>query len=207
VATDAEIVGEALGVKESIEWVMTGDAASGTERVAQVAARPEFAEYDTILNLQGDEPFISKKAVQGALDRVKSGDDIGTAAGPLTPEDQRDPNRVKVCLDGKGRAVAFTRELNARAPCDKNAWLLHLGVYAYTRKALERWASAESAADERDERLEQLRPLRLGMTIGVATIDHAIEPGLDTEEDLEQANKRLQRRTQPAMNLSDLGVA
>ena len=59
---------------------------TGTDRVAEVAARPEFAGYDMVVNVQGDEPFLAREALAGAIERVARGDDIGTAAAPLDAE-------------------------------------------------------------------------------------------------------------------------
>ena len=150
---------------------------SGTERVAEVARRAEFARFDIILNVQGDEPFVPAAAVTGALERVAGGDDIGTAAAPLAPGHAADPSKVKVTVDAGGHAVSFSRSF---AP----ASLHHIGVYAYRRNALLDWVAAMPTAAETGERLEQLRPLALGMTIGVARIGHEVLPGIDTEDDL-----------------------
>jgi 3-deoxy-manno-octulosonate cytidylyltransferase (CMP-KDO synthetase) len=62
-------------------------------------------------------------------------------------------------------------------------------VYAYDRSALFRWVQLPPNPLERIERLEQLRPLAAGIPIGVALIDEPVRPGIDTEQDLEQANR------------------
>ena len=69
----------------------TGSHQTGTDRVAEVAGRREFAGFDIIVNIQGDEPFLSREALAGAIDRVEQGDDIGTAAAPLDPALAADP--------------------------------------------------------------------------------------------------------------------
>jgi 3-deoxy-manno-octulosonate cytidylyltransferase (CMP-KDO synthetase) len=68
--------------------------------------------------------------------------------------------------------------------------LQHLGIYAYTREALARWVALPPHALERVERLEQLRPLAAGISMGVAVLDEAAPRGIDTEEDLRLANDR-----------------
>ena len=83
--------------------------ASVTDRVAEVARRPEFMSFDTIANVQGDEPFLTKEALAGALDQITLGNDVGTAAAPLDPSLVDDPSRVKVVTDGLGRALYFSR--------------------------------------------------------------------------------------------------
>lgn len=150
---------------------------SGTERVAEIARRAEYAAHEVIVNVQGDEPFVSRDAIQGALGRVLGGDPIGTAAAPLDPAGLENPHRVKVTLDAGGYAVRFSREplIDGRQ---------HVGVYAYRRPALFDWVNARPVPDELAERLEQIRPMRLGMRIGVAVIREPALPGIDTEEDI-----------------------
>jgi 3-deoxy-manno-octulosonate cytidylyltransferase (CMP-KDO synthetase) len=67
---------------------------SGTDRVAEVARRGEFAGFDVVVNVQGDQPFVSREALTGALQRLELGDDVGTAAAPLDPALAADPSRV-----------------------------------------------------------------------------------------------------------------
>jgi 3-deoxy-manno-octulosonate cytidylyltransferase (CMP-KDO synthetase) len=65
----------------------------------------------------------------------------------------------------------------------------HLGVYAYDWPALMQWIELPESPLEQIERLEQLRPLAAGMAMGVALIDEPVRPGIDTEQDLERANR------------------
>jgi 3-deoxy-manno-octulosonate cytidylyltransferase (CMP-KDO synthetase) len=164
---------------------------SGTERTAEVLARPEFADADVVLNLQGDEPFLPRAAAIGALERVRGGDDIGTAAGPLAAEARRDPNRVKVEIDGRGRALRFYRTAEGSACARQPATFQHVGVYALRVDALRRWIALPPTDDERREGLEQLRPLQGGMRIGVSVLPHAVPHGIDTEHDLLTAEASL----------------
>ncbi len=166
---------------------------SGTERVAEVARRPEFRRFDVVVNVQGDEPFLPAAAVPAAVARVAGGDDIGTAAVPLDPAEADDPARVKVVTDAQGRALYFSRapipfrvpSAERRAP---SHWQ-HLGLYAYTQASLARWVAAPPTDLERLERLEQLRALDLGMTIGVARLTEPALPGIDTPDDLARAEQ------------------
>jgi len=160
---------------------------SGTERVAEVLATPGYADVDVVLNLQGDEPFLPAAAAHGAVTRVLAGDDIGTAAQPLAPGADRDPHRVKVVVDGRGRALRFYRTPVAVACQRGEAVFQHMGVYAYRPDALARWMALPAIDDERRAALEQLRPLRHGMHIGVALLGEAAPHGIDTEEDLRLA--------------------
>jgi len=191
VATDSPRVVQ-VAERSGVRAVLT-DAGhqTGTDRVAEVAARPEFAAFDAIVNIQGDEPFLSREALAGALGRVEQGDEIGTAAAPLDPALASDPSRVKVVTDARGRALYFSRAMipHRREPGDPGDGLYwqHLGIYAFTRPALARWVTLPPCEAELAERLEQLRALHNGMTIGVARLQEPALPGVDTAEDLRRA--------------------
>ncbi|HXG45180.1 MAG TPA: 3-deoxy-manno-octulosonate cytidylyltransferase [Gemmatimonadales bacterium] len=191
VATDSSMVAQ-VAERSGVRAVLT-DAGhrNGTERVAEVAERPEFREAELIANVQGDEPFLPGEALAGALRLVQAGFDIGTAAAPLVPEQAADPDRVKVVTDEKGRALYFSRAPIPwrREPGPEIAGLYwqHVGVYVYHREALRRWVALPPSPAEQAERLEQLRPLHHGLSIGVARLDAPVPPGVDTEADLRRA--------------------
>jgi 3-deoxy-manno-octulosonate cytidylyltransferase (CMP-KDO synthetase) len=191
VATESHMVAQVVE-RAGVRAILTHDGhLSGTDRVAEAAGRPEFAGFDVVANVQGDEPFMPRDALAGAIERVESGDDIGTAAAPLAVELVDDPSRVKVVTDAKGRALYFSRAAipHRREPTDPSDGLYwqHLGIYVYTREALSRWVAAPPSAAEQAERLEQLRALHLGLTIGVARLSEAALPGVDTADDLRRA--------------------
>ena len=172
------------------------DHPSGTDRVAEVAARQEFAHFDVILNVQGDEPFVSREALAGAVAIVTGGlAPIGTAAVPIPASALSTPDVVKVVRGEDGHALYFSRAPipylrdAADAGAQQTLALQHVGVYAYTRDALQRWVGWAPHPLELVERLEQLRPLAYGLAIGVADVP-AAEGGIDTEDDLERANLR-----------------
>jgi 3-deoxy-manno-octulosonate cytidylyltransferase (CMP-KDO synthetase) len=155
---------------------------------------PPFADAGVVLNVQGDEPFVPADAVRGALERVRRGDPIGTAAAPLSPERAGDPNRVKVMVDRHGHAVNFSRAALSAGDGVSAEYLQHVGVYAYTRNALLNWVSMAPVPEETRERLEQLRPLGWGVKIGVAVLDREAPPGIDTEDDLRDAEAHVTRQ-------------
>jgi len=201
VATDAEAVAHAVRGAGAEVVFTRPDHESGTDRVAGVGLAPAFGAYEVIVNVQGDEPFLPRAAVAGAMARVEEGDDVGTAAAPLDPAEADDPARVKVVCDVKGHALYFSR---ARIPhwrdggaAPDGTWWQHLGLYAFRRVALERWTTLEPTALERAERLEQLRALQHGFTIGVALLDEPAPAGIDTPDDLRRA-ERYWRATQGA---------
>jgi 3-deoxy-manno-octulosonate cytidylyltransferase (CMP-KDO synthetase) len=191
VATDSPMVAQVVE-RSSVRALLTGRGhVTGTDRVAEVAARQEFAAFDMIVNVQGDEPFLVREALAGAIERVSQGDDIGTAAAPVDSALADDPARVKVVTDARGRALYFSRaaipHLREAADLSPRLYWQHLGLYAYTRQALRRWSSLEPSPAERAERLEQLRALHHGLRIGVAFLAEPVEPGVDTPDDLRRA--------------------
>ena len=195
VATDAREI--AAVVRDAgFEAVMTSpDHASGTERVAEVVAKAEFSNFNFILNVQGDEPFVAAAAIRGALACLEGGEPLGTAAGSLEPALVNDPNRVKVVADTRGRAVYFSR---APIPFDRDGkgdvvYHQHVGVYAYTREGLQAWVQLPPVPEEQWERLEQLRPLLHGIPMGVTLYDGPAAPGIDTPADLAWAEAEITR--------------
>ena len=191
VATDSPMIAQVVD-RMGVRSVLTHDGhLSGTDRVAEVAARAEFARFDVVANVQGDEPFVSREALAGAIGRIELGDDVGTAAAPLAPELAADPARVKVVTDARGRALYFSRAAipHRREPTDPADGLYwqHVGLYVYTRAALQRWVAAPPSPAEQAERLEQLRALHGGLTIGVAQLVEPALPGVDTPDDLRRA--------------------
>jgi 3-deoxy-manno-octulosonate cytidylyltransferase (CMP-KDO synthetase) len=173
---------------------------SGTDRVAEVAAQREFRGYDAILNVQGDEPFVSAAALRGAAGVVTTERfPLGTAATPTSPDVLGVPHVVKVVTADDGRAmyfsrapIPFLREDAERHLLEARVWQ-HVGVYAYTRDALARWVALPPHPLERIERLEQLRPLAAGLAMGVAVVHEPPRRGVDTEDDLARANAQWNR--------------
>ncbi|MBL0172401.1 MAG: 3-deoxy-manno-octulosonate cytidylyltransferase [Gemmatimonadaceae bacterium] len=196
VATDSDEVAEQC-VLHGIPVVLTSiEHPSGTDRVAEVAARPEYRGFDIILNVQGDEPFVSFAALSGAVAIVAAHRaSIGTAAVPADVGVLERPDVVKVVCTDDGLALYFSRapipflrdgsDRALRQPLVRQ----HVGVYAYTRDALQAWVTWPPHPLELIERLEQLRPLAHGVAIGVADVP-AVDGGIDTEEDLAHANVR-----------------
>ena len=197
VATDAAEVQDACA-RAGADVVMTSPAhASGTDRVAEVAELAAYRRFDTILNVQGDEPFLPEEAMRGPASLVEGGRfPMATAAAPDDLSILDDPNVVKVVADDAGRALYFTRAgipyLRDAADGEARARLVrrHLGVYAYARETLRRLVSLPPHPLEIAERLEQLRALAAGIVIGVAVVPRPKGGGIDTEDELARANAR-----------------
>jgi len=166
------------------------DHPNGTSRLAEVADRlaDELADDAIIVNVQGDEPEIEPEAIDAVVAALEadSGADMATIASPFGPDqDPTDPNIVKVVTDLQGRAIYFSR---SPIPFDRDrlgvSHRRHVGLYAYRRAFLPRFAAWPESPLETAERLEQLRVLENGGTIAVAEFD-CQGTGIDTPEQYE----------------------
>ena len=191
----AQAVREAGG-----EAVLTDpELPSGTDRICAALQEidPE-RRFARIVNLQGDLPTLDPAAVHAVLEPLDAlGTDLGTLANATSDEHERqDPNVVKAVVSFEperpqlGRALYFTR---ATAPSGPGPVWHHIGIYAFTRAALERFAGLPPSPLERRERLEQLRALEHGMSIGVRLVE-AVPFGVDTAADLEKARRLVEAR-------------
>ena len=198
VATDAGEVRDAVAKAGGEALLTRPDHASGSDRVFEAVRRydPE-SRLETIVNLQGDLPTLDPALVHACLRARADGEaDIGTIAAAIVREEERtDPNVVKVIgtpLAGGStlRALYFTR---ATAPYGEGPLYHHIGLYAYSRSALERFVSLPPSPLERREKLEQLRALEAGMSIHVGLVD-TVPLGVDTPPDLERARELLRSR-------------
>jgi 3-deoxy-manno-octulosonate cytidylyltransferase (CMP-KDO synthetase) len=195
VATDADEIADVVRAAGGEVAMTRADHQSGSDRVAEVAAMPAYAGHDIIVNVQGDEPFMTPHAVQGAIAMVaERGFPLGTAAVPAGEDVLANPAIVKVVSADDGAAMYFSRApipylRDAADQPNRDARLRqHLGVYSYTPAALAAWVALPVHQLERIERLEQLRPLAAGWRIGVADVPGPAAWGIDTEEDLVRAN-------------------
>lgn len=177
------------------------DHASGTDRIAEVAARSGWSEDRIVVNVQGDEPLIPPKLIDqvaGLLGDDPSAD-LATLMTPLADESEyRNPNMAKVVTDGGGAAIYFSRSpvpwsRDGKPPGDARR---HIGIYGYRARALQQLAAAPVAPLERAERLEQLRALWLGMRIAIADACELPPRGVDTADDLEIIRQIVVRRGQ-----------
>ena len=167
---------------------------TGTDRLAEVAE--QLADYDIIVNVQGDEPFIDPDVIDRLAKMLTEHEslDMVTAAAPLKKEEYQDASAVKVVVNQMGEALYFSRAL-IPYPREDFAMppLKHIGVYAYRRSFLLTYAKTEQTPLEKTESLEQLRALETGHKIGVIRIETE-DIGIDTEEDLKKANEFFKRR-------------
>lgn len=205
VATDSDEVAAACR-ERSIPFLMTSPAcASGSDRVREVAAQ---VPADIYVNIQGDEPTLTPDFFPPLLALFDHPDNpeqvqVATLAVLCSPDDIANPSAVKVVTAANGKALYFSR---ATIPYDRDGSLdqardsagfagyrKHLGIYAYRRAPLERFAALPPSPLEQMERLEQLRLLENGIDIYVAPAP-ADTIGVDTEDDLARAEAVLLTR-------------
>lgn len=172
------------------EAVMTSDKhRSGTDRVAEAASS---LDVDVVVNVQGDEPLIDPCSIDKAVEPFSAEADtvMTSLMVPIAPESARDPNLVKVVVSLSNHALYFSRSLipyerNAGAGEQRARIYGHVGLYAYTKEFLLRFASLEPTPLETAESLEQLRVLEHGYKIKMVEITDR-PMGVDTREDLER---------------------
>jgi 3-deoxy-manno-octulosonate cytidylyltransferase (CMP-KDO synthetase) len=172
------------------------DLPSGTDRLYAVS---RVVDADIYVNIQGDEPLLLPDHITAILALFTSPEvDVTTPKVRCTPEDIANPNAVKVVTAIDGRALYFSR---STIPFDRDGqgntiYWKHLGLYAYRRAALERFAALAPSELELSERLEQLRLLENGISIYVAETAHDTI-GVDTEDDLRRVEAILLKRSEP----------
>jgi 3-deoxy-manno-octulosonate cytidylyltransferase (CMP-KDO synthetase) len=201
VATDAPAVAEAIQAVGGTAVMTRQDHASGSDRIAEAVDKldPDW-RHDVIVNLQGDFPTITPGAVAASVaPLLDPAVDLATLVFPIRREDEKaNPNVVKMVgteiAPGRFRALYFTR---ATAPYGEGPLYHHIGVYAYRRRALQRFVSLPASPLETRERLEQLRALEAGMRIDAVVVDD-VPFGVDTPEQLEEAREILGARRQPS---------
>ncbi len=192
VATDSDEVAVGLPRARNSVVMTSPDCASGSDRVCEVARQ---IDADIYVNIQGDEPTLTADFFPPLLALFERPEvEVATLAVQCPAEEIADPNAVKVVTALDGRALYFSR---AAIPFDRDGvgfagYRKHLGIYAYRKAALERFAALPPSWLERVERLEQLRLLENGIGIYVAAAPRDTI-GVDTEEDLVRAEAVLER--------------
>ncbi|MFM8809138.1 MAG: 3-deoxy-manno-octulosonate cytidylyltransferase, partial [Chthoniobacterales bacterium] len=173
VATDDMRIAEAAFAFGAEVALTSPKHPTGTDRLAEVAAKLKSAPI--ILNVQGDEPDIAPSTIDRLVRALQQDAKLGmvTAANPITNNaDIRNPNVVKVVTDLKGRALYFSR---STIPHDRDGrggikYLRHQGIYGYRRKVLLDFVKWKPTPLEQAEKLEQLRALEHGVSIGVIVV-------------------------------------
>jgi len=195
IATEDERVREVVESFGGECLITSEEHKSGTDRVAEVANL--FPEFSIVINIQGDEPGIEPELIDGVIkNKLQYPEwEVSTAARPFKDnEDPLQPNRVKVVISKKGRALYFSRSLIPfpRNPINHPIYL-HLGIYAYEREFLLRFSTLPRSILEDVESLEQLRVIENDFNIGVYITEDSL-PGVDTPEDLKAITEIFKRK-------------
>ncbi len=200
VATDHISIIDACRQHGVMAHMTRADHASGTDRIAEVAAAIGLAPDAVVVNVQGDEPLIDPQLIAETAAQIKNGVPMATAAHPIVDAaDVHNPNVVKVVLDAAGRALYFSR---AAIPWHRDGFavskqtlptgyapLRHIGLYAYANSFLQLYPGLPASPLEQIEALEQLRALWHGYPIAVQVTASAPAAGVDTLEDLERVRR------------------
>jgi 3-deoxy-manno-octulosonate cytidylyltransferase (CMP-KDO synthetase) len=204
VATDDERIYSAVEGFGGRVVMTSSNHKSGTDRCWE-AYQKQGEEYDVVINVQGDEPFIAHSQLRAIMDCFNDETtDIATLVKPFTEEDGiealENPNSPKVVLDKQSRAIYFSRSVipylrgvEREQWLKKHTYYKHIGMYAFRADVLRQVTSLEQSPLELAESLEQLRWLENGYKIGVGISD--VETvGIDTPEDLQKAEEFLKNR-------------
>jgi 3-deoxy-manno-octulosonate cytidylyltransferase (CMP-KDO synthetase) len=204
VATDDERIAAAVRAFGGEAVLTSAGHATGTDRLAEAARATQAA---VVVNVQGDEPLLDPAAIDAAVDGLAADPGLSLSTLSVPIRDAREmlsPSVVKVVVDARGDALYFSRSPipgigpagfgsaeSAAEAVRRGLARRHLGLYAYRREALLRYASLPPAPLEQAEALEQLRALHHGMRIRVVDFDGEWGPAVDTPEDLERVRALL----------------
>lgn len=195
IATDNEII-EREVKKFGATCVLTSEAhQSGSDRIAEVIKEKD---YDLIINVQGDEPFIQIEPIK---ELIRAFEDQSISVASLmhkldSPTEIINPNNVKVVCGRNNQALYFSRSaipFNRDNNPEVN-YFKHVGVYAYTKKALLEFVELPMGKLEQIEKLEQLRFLEYGYKIKMVETNYR-GIGIDTPADLVEAEEYLRKLT------------
>ena len=206
IATDDHRIREAAEGFGAAVCMTATEHRSGTERLAEVAARHRYETDSVVVNVQGDEPLLPPELIRQVAEDLLAYPDasIATLCTRLGRADQVfNPNVVKVVRDHQGYALYFSR---ASIPWDRDGfavtpmtvnpnaeYLHHIGLYAYRAGFLREYVQRPPCQLEQLESLEQLRALWYGYRIHVAEAKAPMGGGVDTEEDLVRVEGLLRR--------------
>lgn len=182
VATDHDEIAAVVRAMGGNVVMTRSDHPSGTDRCLE-ALSLWSGDWEAIINIQGDEPFIAPDAISEVASLLRTDAGIATLKKTLPSDEATNPNRVKVVCDADGFALYFSRSPIPYARNGEADYFLHVGLYGYTRSALVRITSYPPSTLETTESLEQLRWLENGEKIRVGLTKYEAV-SVDTPEDL-----------------------
>ncbi len=194
VATDDERIANHVKSFDGQVMMTSGNHENGTSRCLEVleSLNKLGKEFDVVVNIQGDEPFIQPAQIDQIISLFADGEtEIASLASRIREKgDLFDPNVVKIVMDPKGRAlyfsrqtIPFVRDFEPEAWLDENTFYKHIGIYAYKSSILKKINSLEATSLEKTEKLEQLRWLENNLVIRLGITDYK-GVGIDTPEDI-----------------------
>jgi 3-deoxy-manno-octulosonate cytidylyltransferase (CMP-KDO synthetase) len=194
VATDSREVAKVAREFGAEAVITPPELPSGSDRVYH-AVKELPCRF--VINVQGDEPLVRRSHLEALYRALKGGAEFATLAVPFGElEEVKDPSKVKVVVNSKGEALYFSRSpvpfVRDGKPKAEN-YLKHLGLYGYTKEALEEFVSWPVGKLEELEKLEQLRILEAGRKIKVEVVKEELY-GVDTPKDLKRVEEILKRR-------------
>jgi len=193
VVTDSELIFEEIVSRGGKAIMSVAEHESGTDRIAEAV---KDMDVDVIVNVQGDEPFMQKDPLEKIVGLFHSDTvEVGSLMRRFASEaEAQNPNAVKVVTNKKGKALYFSRSVipYKRDQQASVPYYLHIGVYAFRKKALLDFTAWPPSLLEQTEKLEQLRFLDNGVDIHMAETDYETV-AIDTPEDLEKAMELLNR--------------
>ena len=179
VLTDHKLIAQAAQASGVGVYIDTSDYENGTERCAGAVYSRKFDDYDYFINVQGDMPDVTQEMVEKCEFSLGNHYQVSTVYTDMPEEKQNDPSSVKMVRGGDS-ALWFGRGMTGYG-------LWHLGVYGYTKNALQCYNHMRIEKEERVEKLEQLRWLKNGWQIGCLSVQfNGTE--INTPEDVETWN-------------------
>lgn len=190
VATDDEHIADCVKGFGGQAVMTAPSLPSGTDRCGAAAKQLGIPADDVVINVQGDEPFITAETINLLIHQFHNPDtQIATLCTPIThTEELNDPNKVKVIFDINHKAIYFSRYCipYLRNPEQfKPKYFKHIGIYGYTHWQLQQLIKLPESSLEKSEKLEQLRWIENGHSIYIAECQYD-GIGIDTPEDLKQ---------------------
>jgi len=194
VATDSPDIAACIQAEGGQAILTDADLPSGSDRIYQALQKSaEFAQTEHVINLQGDLPELDPALLHKLAEVLREDRwDLTTLAAPMDNSQAQKPQIVKAVasfpdgMEKTGRALYFSR---AAVPYGAAVFYHHIGLYGWHVAALKKFVSLPPSPLELSEKLEQLRALEAGMTIGMGVVDHA-PGGVDTQEDLDEVRAR-----------------
>ena len=185
ILTDDRSIGMAAKAAGYNVYMDTIDYNNGTERCAGAIKNQMFDKYDQFINVQGDMPDVTVDMIESCVKKLKDYP-VSTVYTDMPEQEQNNPNSVKL-VRGEDRALWFGRGMTGYGD-----W--HLGVYGYTRNALELYPAMRVTQEEKVEKLEQLRWLKNGWQIGCKSVYfNGVE--INTPQDVEEWHAKQRTRS------------